>query len=1072
MPTSTPTTVCPYEAVFEEEQSNYQSEPLVDPIDIISFDNTSVTFAVSQPWTNETLCVISTYYHSGNDIYECPSETNVGFGPIGEYTAECIDGEAVVVLYVHDESFPVLSDTVIDVPEKCPVFNDGSQTEMRTYTLSCAREETDLCPYPVKEICSDLETNTIAYDGFDTAESVNSFVDGHQGSFGDQFYLKLDARHREVYKSYMIPALSESADINFAVVYSLENAPDFIYARVGDFDIPIVEGYSGFARNAAGDVAIYVSVGFPMELNDFGVLNVTLAIPSNVFTENTLAFGLRIDGIGSSESVAGLEDVSVSMVCASPSSTPSSTPSASPSTIPSLRPSLHPSSSPSGTPTTVCPYEAVFEGEQSNYQSEPLVDPIDIISFDNASVTFAVSQPWTNETLCVISTYYHSGNDIYECPSETNVGFGPIGEYTAECIDGEAVVVLYVHDESFPVLSDTVIDVPEKCPVFNDGSQTEMRTYTLSCAREETDLCPYPVKEICSDLETNTIAYDGFDTAESVNSFVDGHQGSFGDQFYLKLDARHREVYKSYMIPALSESADINFAVVYSLENAPDFIYARVGDFDIPIVEGYSGFARNAAGDVAIYVSVGFPMELNDFGVLNVTLAVPSNVFTENTLAFGLRIDGIGSSEGSSESVAGLEDVSVSMVCASPSSTPSSTPSAYPSSSPQPAKSSASSSSCPVSAIVSNASENIITVLEVMAENVTVSVNQLWNNYVPQLLVSYDSLCASFENVSPGDVQQEFTIGCDVDGYAHGTVYVFGDFSTETVSGELPAACPSRLVGNSGTKVLFMVPCNTDCAEPDGVDWGTLSVDTLLFAEPDSLPNGKNILKIASGIETAATVELPPDALNLKLTLDLDELSPAPASGEVMLRLGNSSFVLGQFNSMLDVDSTSSENVKIEISSSSATENQITIDIPVHEYALKDRLTFGFLTTDIDIGVSKIVLRVYADCHDGPSEANTFDEADSFHSWNGTSLTTFPIYWNMAGYNYSHSLGRFGMDSGSVEKTLSVRNVADIAVFETVFAVYGNVSLDMEVSTMPSRTGDASRSMFGWEIYVWMGEWI
>ena len=65
--------------------TNYEGEPIT----ITSQDETSVTFTVSQTWSDDLLCLIATH-HTNDDGEACPDVANAAPGEVAEYTANVI----------------------------------------------------------------------------------------------------------------------------------------------------------------------------------------------------------------------------------------------------------------------------------------------------------------------------------------------------------------------------------------------------------------------------------------------------------------------------------------------------------------------------------------------------------------------------------------------------------------------------------------------------------------------------------------------------------------------------------------------------------------------------------------------------------------------------------------------------------------------------------------------------------------------------------------------------------------------------------------------------------------------
>jgi len=84
------------------------------------------------------------------------------------------------------------------------------------------------------------------------------------------------------------------------------------------------------------------------------------------------------------------------------------------------------------------------------------VNPITIVSQDDESVTFTVSQSWKGcdggggasaGVVSWLATDYIAVNGDLECSTSDNVRCGVVNTYTAQCEDGFSIVDLYAYDK-------------------------------------------------------------------------------------------------------------------------------------------------------------------------------------------------------------------------------------------------------------------------------------------------------------------------------------------------------------------------------------------------------------------------------------------------------------------------------------------------------------------------------------------------------------------------------------------------------------------------------------------------
>jgi hypothetical protein len=996
-------TACPlYEAAFKENESKFNKDPLAPPIDIISLDNKTVTFSVSQSWTNETVCVLSTYYQSSNDgQFVCPSAVKVGFGWSNEYTAECIDGEANVVLYIHDESFAVWSDVGFDIPCECPVMNGGLQTEKWTYTLPCSMTDSghsEECPIPVLEDCTHMENKTIGYDDFESTESVESFVDGHDAPYGAGKYLLLNASVVEIYKKYSVPVGSESIEIDFDVIFpaSLQLRAD-AFVRIGNFDIPIEESRSGYARSSSnGDISIYGETGSAEEVDvGFVQLHVFLAVPSTAFSNHSLTFGLRLGQLDSEGASAGLDNVKIVVVCESECT---EAPSGAPTPPYEL---TTPTWTPTASPTFTSQVPTLVPTKSVSVYPTTLSCPE--ISEDGPINPFRpLEMP-----ISIISTTYEDYVTFEISQLWTNDTLCGLSVYYDDINENKSCPTsLNVGPMDSSIHSAVCLDGVATVSVFvyypnlTDGSEVtiplqctplhslkaKQYTYKLPCRLEPCE----PIEEQCNGPVTRTT----------------------GDWKYLESSDSKNMTARSYILPKETGSVVVEFTID---EQSTGDLTVLVHDAALPF-GSFDPYSPRAFDHV--FEDIKVTVACSEDSQCAVTMAVPESMFNE-VLFLGFETDG----------ALVISNIEIYAICQS---------------------------SCPVIVTEGSGTAESITVLDVNVENVTIAVSQLWTDSICQLMVSHSTACPTFYRVPAGDLPETFTVQCDYTGFARGVVYAFDSIFNEILL-EVCEKCPANAVGGYGTAIKFAIPCNPDCPPNQPVDWSIMNIDSLLFATPDATTDGETVLRIESDIESAVTVEIPPSALHLELKFDLFELSSPPSKGKFMFRLGNNLFTLFSLDSTKE-DAVSrkehqAENVHFEFVSSGPTENHVTIDIPVHEFAVMNRLTFGIVSTGgIDIGVSNLILTVYSACpavSTTTTITTTFNDPFDKHGWTG-DVTTFPIHWNVQGTNYSHALGRFGMETGEIEKVLNVGDIPNLALFEMVIAVHGSgIEVMLEVDSEP-----------------------
>jgi hypothetical protein len=139
--------------------------------------------------------------------------------------------------------------------------------------------------------------------------------------------------------------------------------------------------------------------------------------------------------------------------------------------------------------TLSCPADAILDqalGEE-NFD----VSAIEVISTNSETVTFAVSQEFSNSTLCTVATWFKSPLDEqFDCPYENSVPPGEINQYEALCDDdGYARVSVFVYDSEYSTGGVTPQVVrPAECTFSpgHDSNQLSRYNYRIPCTPE----CP------------------------------------------------------------------------------------------------------------------------------------------------------------------------------------------------------------------------------------------------------------------------------------------------------------------------------------------------------------------------------------------------------------------------------------------------------------------------------------------------------------------------------------------------------------------------------------------------------
>jgi hypothetical protein len=346
-----PSASCPYEPILlSPDQSVEFATP---PITILSRDNETVTFEVSQTITDGTLCLVGTYYESPTtNRLVCPIKESASPGVLGTYTAVCDNGKANVALYIFDEIFSTSSTD--NVPTECYPVASGERTIKYDFIVPCSLSYD--CPPPQTLMCEDV-LPYISKEDFELAGQLQNWVFAVEGEDvnGNHFIL-LSENHPETFRTFDVPRDA------FSVKFEIElfeqsgwSGTDLFYLRINDNYLDI--GPFDIETNDHGNITgyYYNDVHASVEGLGPGRRKVALVIPMTWYTSGRLTLGMQII---TSAAIVGIDKVELSPECTpllypsdSPSERQSESPSAYPNDQPSAGPHGEPTSSPSVTPS-------------------------------------------------------------------------------------------------------------------------------------------------------------------------------------------------------------------------------------------------------------------------------------------------------------------------------------------------------------------------------------------------------------------------------------------------------------------------------------------------------------------------------------------------------------------------------------------------------------------------------------------------------------------------------------------------------------------------------------------------
>lgn len=277
-----------------------------EPITVVSQDTDSVTYKLSQTWSDDKLCMIATHYDdTDSPDMVCPEVHNVAPGEVADYTAKCVNGIASINVYVFD---PLFADNTspVTVSSDCTQMAkaDTDKIYLYQYEVPCGG---DTCPAPTEPVCEDVKSTSF---DFSNAGDIEAWLFGKDG--GNK--LQLDQDNVEISKTFVAPSGTTSMVYEFKFIASGLPDDQELYARVGGYYLNYGSALSmptgSSTEEYFGEIKSTVSKigsGFSPPLT------ITIEVPSTLYSNGYIDLGVRTTG--SSDFTAYVDDVSVTLTC-------------------------------------------------------------------------------------------------------------------------------------------------------------------------------------------------------------------------------------------------------------------------------------------------------------------------------------------------------------------------------------------------------------------------------------------------------------------------------------------------------------------------------------------------------------------------------------------------------------------------------------------------------------------------------------------------------------------------------------------------------------------------------------
>jgi len=532
-PSSTPSSDCILDIEYSTQEFNYE------PVSVLWRDEDSVTIGISQSWSDKELCLVGTLYESIEENTKvCETNGQVPPGEFAYHKVKCIDGHADVKIFLQDAMFSTY-ESVEAVPEKCEVihagFIEGAATVSYDVSIPCVAEAE--CPYPSQTICEGNDDMQIVPTiGFENEEAKTWWYGREVNAPDLSTYLV--AKDAITTKTFDVPVDASALTLHFSFYEETDLVPLIIGIQgqefvLGDFFKDQAESYQeGFL----GDVYTL------LESTGLNSNNATFVIPARWYQAGrlTVAFGQNV----------GIDNFGLDAVCG-----------------PSPEILSFETEPPTSSPTADCIPNVVYTSSGSadlNYL------PIKILAADTDTVTISVSQVWSDEPVCLISTDYVSAETQEEaCDTQANVPSGEFAYYKALCEDGFATVTMFVQDSLFA--DESLSSVPDICQPLEAGPNTISYQAVIPCGSESPN-CP-PIQSMsCDGNEVMAIVSESYQISANDMWMFSSTDSSQTHGAYIL--AENGEMTRSFDVPTDASELTVQFTF-HELDNI-DSMHVRV----------------------------------------------------------------------------------------------------------------------------------------------------------------------------------------------------------------------------------------------------------------------------------------------------------------------------------------------------------------------------------------------------------------------------------------------------------------------------------------------------------------
>jgi len=657
-PSASPTTDCIANILYIPSGPMY----VYEPISILWYDAGSVVIGVSQSWSDSPVCLVSVYYESSEtQQMACDTKGQVDAGEFAYYKLQCnADGYATATIYLQDVMFAE-TPSVTSVPAECSLLQAGRDSGASTISydvqIPCMVESQN-CPEPAPLLC-DGSSDVMVVEPKVTFEDGEASMwwygaEGHTSEFTT--YLK--AAVSATTKTFSVPMDSSAVIMQFSFYEETDLVPLMIAIQGQDFILGNFSTSVAELRNEGflGDIWSVI------ESTSLRSNTAMFVIPARWYPTGRLAvsFGPNV----------GIDNFSLDSVCSSidalgmyptytdspttkptvkptikPTQMPTGTPSVSPTVGPTKMPSAVPTKAPTSQPTVDCIPNVVYLPEGTQFGE---FSPINILSQDTNTVTFSVSQVWSPDEVCLVSTEYPSAETLTDaCDTKDNVPPGEFAYYKAFCEEGFAVISMFVQDS---IIQDFVpVVVPDICTPLQGGDNTLMVQALIPCIPESQE-CP-PVGPLsCGGNDSMDITFEDFEISAPAG-WMHGTVGQ-SHKYSNYATAVAGEMVKSFDVPPDASALTLQFSFhelgsTESMQVRIQGIYARFGTYAPDIVEGErEGFLGDIWATIQPNTAINQGLDSN-----KATMVIPSSWFRTGRLTVAFQ------------SGVGVDDLTITAAC-------------------------------------------------------------------------------------------------------------------------------------------------------------------------------------------------------------------------------------------------------------------------------------------------------------------------------------------------------------------------------------------------------------------------